>query len=78
MEPRCSVGNVEASECFSPEREGEFRPAEETLEERPIYPCRSDLHRDEHEQNSAFETESECACNAAEVTSPEISRECTA
>ena len=48
------------------------------LQERPIRTDGSDQHRDEHERNTAFERESECACNSVQVTSSELARQRTA
>ena len=38
-------------------------------------PVEATKHRDDHERDSPFERESESACNAVEVTSPELPRQ---
>ena len=65
----CVVGDVEASTCFSPEREGKCPPSEDALEECPIGPVAA---------TSIVMSTSESACDAVKVPYPELSRECTA
>ena len=67
----CRVANVEATEYFSSESQGECPPSQKILQERPIYAYNTDQHRDEHERHSECKREHQTPSWHPPLNSPE-------